>query len=233
MEKFDCFSLLGVPVLTQFDDWHFYVNCKPDPVLAQNGWSSGDEETEAESLIWCQGRKGQQSSQSVQSRVKIYRSTEICRVLIGVSQSGPVTNKRSIGWGEVTRGRWLQAEALSCHWPWFSVFSRPGQPGRSEPSQPSGNKSALRHNTAITGHSLGGDRGGIKLDRVTQPISQSLSHHGLCCSMRKRFINESKNEWSSIKILIGRSTEECWSDSSSGYWFLFMDGDLVELCRDC
>ena len=33
IEKFDCFSLLGVPVLTQFDDWHFYVNCKPDPVL--------------------------------------------------------------------------------------------------------------------------------------------------------------------------------------------------------
>ena len=35
MEKFDCFSLLQrvrVPVLTQFDDWHF---CKPDPVLAE------------------------------------------------------------------------------------------------------------------------------------------------------------------------------------------------------
>ena len=38
MEKFDCFSLLQrvrVPVLTHFDDWHFYVNCKPDPVLAE------------------------------------------------------------------------------------------------------------------------------------------------------------------------------------------------------
>ena len=38
MEKFDCFSLLQrvrVPVLTQFDDWHFHVNCKPDLVLAE------------------------------------------------------------------------------------------------------------------------------------------------------------------------------------------------------
>ena len=60
MEKFDCFSLLGVPVLTQFDDWHFYVNCKPDPVLGQITMAGqrrwGDRGGE-KSLIWCQGRR--------------------------------------------------------------------------------------------------------------------------------------------------------------------------------
>lgn len=39
------------------------LQTRPGPCSDNNGWSSGDEETEAESLIWCQGRKGQQSSQ--------------------------------------------------------------------------------------------------------------------------------------------------------------------------
>ena len=103
-------------------------------------------------------------------------------------QQGPVTNKRSIGWCELTQGRWLGwGSQLSLALVFCFLQTRAARPGVSCDGS-TGNKSALRHNTVS--RESPGICGGIKLDRVTQSISQSLSHNDSCCPSNFQFVQE-------------------------------------------
>ena len=84
-----------------------------------------------------------------------------------------------------------------------------------------GNKSALRHNR----ESLRGYAGGLN---SIESHSQLVNHCLIMTHAAPPTFNFCKNDVIEFrKTLIGRSIEESWLDSSSGYWFLCMDGDLV------
>lgn len=128
MEKFDCFSLLQrvrVPVLTHFDDWHFYVNCKPDPVLAEITIAVQSSWGERWQLIWCQGRRDSRDSRDSRGEASKIFTDQLKYAeywLVLARQPGPVTNSGGIS---------LRSSEMSLAVVFSFLQTQP--PGQSEP----------------------------------------------------------------------------------------------------